>query len=56
MSKKDELFDIVVNECYCDMGIFYENVKSYESMASFNKKLNACKTREDIMKLVNQYI
>ena len=54
--KAGTLFDVVVNENYCDLGIFYENVKDNEPLESFKKKLNACKTREDVQKLVNQYI
>ena len=50
------LFDVVVNENYCDLGIFYENVKNCESFESFKKKLNACESHEDVVKLVNQYI
>lgn len=50
------LFDVVVNENYCDWGIFNENVRNNDSLESFKKKLEACETREDVQKLVNQYI
>ena len=50
------LFEVVVNENYCDWGIFNENVRNNDSLESFKKKLEACETREDVQKLVNQYI
>ena len=53
--KAQILFDIVVNECYCDWMIFQENVRS-QGDAEFRKNLGKCNSKEDLQKLVNQYI
>ena len=55
MSKKDMLIDIVVNECYCMWEIFCENVVA-DSKDNFAEAYKNCKTREDLRKLVNNYI
>lgn len=49
------LQDVVIGECFCDWGIFCENVHSMRQKA-FDDKLFKCKTHEDIVNLVNEYI
>ena len=51
-----ELQDIVIGECFCDWGIFCENVKSNGGTKDFESKLFKCKSHDDIVNLVNQYI
>jgi len=55
MNKKDMLFDIVVNEYYCMWEIFCENVVA-DSEEDFKEAYKKCKTREDLRKLVCNYI
>ena len=51
------LYEVVVGECYCDWGIFQENVRtSSDKGKSFRESFRKCNSKEDIVSLVNQYI
>jgi hypothetical protein len=58
MNKKLKLLllqSIVANNL-CDLEVFCENVLSTDGKEVFTEKFNACKNREDIENLVNEYI
>lgn len=53
--KIDILQDIVINECYCLWDLFIENVNN-AGQYEFREKFQKCNSREELRKLVNQYI
>ena len=58
MTKKLKLIllqSIVANNL-CDLETFCENVLSTDGKDVFTKKFNACKNREELENLVNEYI
>ena len=50
------LQDVVIGECFCDWGIFCENVRNNGGLKAFESKLYKCNAHDDIVKLVNEYI
>lgn len=47
--------EFIVYDYYCSMEMFLENVKSC-GVDEFRTKFKNCKTRDDLVHLVNQYI
>ena len=60
MKKKKKariLYEVVVGECYCDWGIFQENIRtSSDRGKSFRETFRKCNSKKEIVSLVNQYI
>lgn len=51
------LHDEVVNWAYCDWGIFIENVNSSGwTRKQFKDALAECETKQDIHKLINNFV
>ena len=48
-----QLQDIVIGECFCDWGLFQERISDDKQ---FTTKLLKCRTHDDIVGLVKQYI
>lgn len=53
----NELYDIVVNECFCIWGLFLENVANEGwTRKKLETEAAKCKDRDALRKLVNQFI
>lgn len=53
----NELYDIVVNECYCIWGLFLENVANEGyTKAQFEAEVKKCKSKDELRRLVNRFI
>ena len=47
--------EFIVYDCYCSMEMFLENVKNC-GVEEFRTKFRNCKTHDDLVHLVNEYI
>ena len=58
MSRKQKISILcsIVNECFCDIETFSQNVLDTDGKEVFTKKLDKCSSREDLESLVNEYI
>lgn len=54
LEEKRYILECIVLDCYCPLSTFYENVRMEKG--NLTAELEKAETRQDIKKIVNQYI